>query len=1043
MKVFKENTHIGSFLGGFLVREPILPPSALQDLNVTDPEEWLKVLYRSLLPGHRQNEIEETGKILEAIAFASPTLIHRIARGMSNLSKKDKHRIILSLYKYYVRAATRATPFGLFAKVAWCQIGHSKTDRDDARRVFKYIRPSSRTIYQWISTLERDPWLKQHLKLYVNPSIVIYGNRIKIVYRDAYGADNMTESCWIRRTPVVQFILENFKSQALFEEIVRALLEAFPEGDKINAERLVYKLLDEGLLLSSLRKLATDPEKAKNIYSFVDSHADRSESAKRIKKALDIMKVYEAKPLGNGHAELSEMLKVVGYDPGDRQNLVYAVLGESPGSVKVQEKDLESLSRKLVSAANALTRLFPRGNQYQHLDIYRDEFRERYGMREVPILELLDEEIGLGPPPTYQQPPATYLRYRGAQNETRENKVEIYNALGRVVYNAIQENKREISIAPEYYRNELPAGSLPITADAVFSLWVFPNQDTERIVLSHIGYVSGAGRVLARFASLDENLLQHIENIIQYEKTHHPKYLFVKIDYLHRIGYYSDLNSQPMQLPTVCLSGHGRNHGMEINISSVRVGLDGDRFYLIAPFNGKDRLILARNNTVFNPVLAPNPIRFMYEVSSYDTPIVPSWRWGPLEHLPFLPRVLCEDVVLALARWRIPNNVISNIEEFMSWKQAQGVPRYVFAGEYDNRLLLDLDNPLSYEVIKNEKPDVLEEAPELAPSKYKKQASGFIGSDHPLSEYVVSLRLSEGPGRKLPGRASRYTSNSTDIGQILHRVIFPGRFPLYFKIYAPEVFHTDIALYFSNVCGKMGESVKWFFVRYFDPEPHLRIRIHAEGQFSDLINYVAQELDAIAAEFPVQKWSVETYEPEVERYGGRMGIKLAEQIFSKDTDIILAILNMKLPFSLIEMSYYSIDRLLAAMHDDVQTRSEIYRAYAHAALRKLEYRKYKSEYWKKRDEYLMSYIEIHKKILTNEYLLQRYRDITEISKQYRELEKNDQLLYPYSYIALSILHMHANRLGMQAADERRVMSYLSAAYSSYVKHIPAIIKEYL
>jgi thiopeptide-type bacteriocin biosynthesis protein len=82
-----------------------------------------------------------------------------------------------------------------------------------------------------------------------------------------------------------------------------------------------------------------------------------------------------------------------------------------------------------------------------------------------------------------------------------------------------------------------------------------------------------------------------------------------------------------------------------------------------------------------------------------------------------------------------------------------------------------------------------------------------------------------------------------------------------------------------------GQIDRWFFLRFGDPEWHLRWRLHGKG--AELLATVLPQLRDAMAPFIEQGiiWRIEidTYEREVERYGGDEGIEVAEQIFEADS----------------------------------------------------------------------------------------------------------------------------------------------------------------
>ena len=90
-----------------------------------------------------------------------------------------------------------------------------------------------------------------------------------------------------------------------------------------------------------------------------------------------------------------------------------------------------------------------------------------------------------------------------------------------------------------------------------------------------------------------------------------------------------------------------------------------------------------------------------------------------------------------------------------------------------------------------------------------------------------------------------------------------------------------------------GGADQWFFIRYGDPDWHLRLRIH--GAPDRLLNETLPLLTRVTAPLleTGELWRVQldTYEREVERYGGEAGIRLAERVFHADSEAVLAIVR--------------------------------------------------------------------------------------------------------------------------------------------------------
>jgi thiopeptide-type bacteriocin biosynthesis protein len=89
---------------------------------------------------------------------------------------------------------------------------------------------------------------------------------------------------------------------------------------------------------------------------------------------------------------------------------------------------------------------------------------------------------------------------------------------------------------------------------------------------------------------------------------------------------------------------------------------------------------------------------------------------------------------------------------------------------------------------------------------------------------------------------------------------------------------------------------RWFFIRYADPGRHLRVRFH--GRPRELLTEALPALhDATAnalADGLLYRISIDTYEREIERYGGVEGVELMEQVAEVDSASVIDVLGHSL-----------------------------------------------------------------------------------------------------------------------------------------------------
>src|SRR5215208_487104 len=204
--------------------------------------------------------------------------------------------------------------------------------------------------------------------------------------------------------------------------------------------------------------------------------------------------------------------------------------------------------------------------------------------------------------------------------------------------------------------------------------------------------------------------------------------------------------------------------------------------------------------------------------------------------------------------------------------------RHVYLRSDDNRLLLDLDDAEQRDQLRQvlataDRPVTLEEA---LPGTGDAWLPGPRGR-HAM-ELTATLRL-EVPVARAPVAAAERTRP-------------PGGDWMYLKLYAPAATHEDlVAGPIRELCAEAlaaGTADLWFFVRYHDPDPHVRVRLHGEPQrlAAELWPRLAPRLRALVDDGWCHRVALDTYEREVERYGGPEQIDPAERAFAADSQAV-------------------------------------------------------------------------------------------------------------------------------------------------------------
>lgn len=120
---------------------------------------------------------------------------------------------------------------------------------------------------------------------------------------------------------------------------------------------------------------------------------------------------------------------------------------------------------------------------------------------------------------------------------------------------------------------------------------------------------------------------------------------------------------------------------------------------------------------------------------------------------------------------------------------------------------------------------------------------------------------------------------------------------LFYKVYCG---YTTADELLKNIIGPLSASMiqqklvdNWFFIRYADPNPHIRWRLH----FADLSHLGEVELTVARTLQPyldaklINKIQTDTYKREIERYG-EPTMELCETLFGLDSEMVTAMLTM-------------------------------------------------------------------------------------------------------------------------------------------------------
>jgi thiopeptide-type bacteriocin biosynthesis protein len=824
--------------------------------------------------------------VRRAVAAGSPSLLAAMERAeRSELSRRDIGRMRAKLLRYRIRMSTRPTPYGLFAGVALARCGAATDLRVRATGSRTQTRPDMAWLMELAMAAEAKPAVRRRLEVFSHPLAVVRAGCVCLAERAPMSAGGPRLAVSVRATGVVLRALELARTRIPYPELAERLCRATPSATPGKVDQLLDELWQQTLLLTELRPPLTTLNPARWIAERLERIPEAAEEWKRLDAFLSAADAWDRSP----HAESIERFRTLLSRAGAPQDGSKQTPVQVDMAISVEGQIGNAVAAEAARAAELLLRLSPAPGGTGSLEGHRQAFFERYGHAEVPLLELLDPERGL--------PPAT-LHVHGGPAVDPVKAVRRARTLLRLACTALHDRQRVV-VLDERCLTDLESGrATPATAPLSLDLSVLvaarsaaaiDRGDFKIVIGPNLGGMA-AGRNLARFAGLlAPDGPEVLARCAAAEQAHTEDCLWAEIVYLPPDPRLANVVIRPpvrSHEVTLAVSAGVPDSGV-IPVNELVVGLEDGRFYVRWPAAGK-RVVFSSGH-MLNPHGAPEVVRFLLDVSSDRRTVFNSFDWGPAEAFPYLPRAEAGRIVLRPAQWQVrKEDLAGGIDR---WRETWDVPRHVCLSFGDNRLILDLEQAPQVAELEaelktqghGEQPVILQEVLPALDDAWLRGPGG-----HYYAELVVPLILRRGVSARA-GAPSLAPSMARPASPAAARSHPPGSDWLYVKLYGPRQHEDEV------ICGSMrtfaenaiasGLADAWFFIRFADPEPHLRVRFHGSPEqlrvrlFAHLCDWAGGLMsDGLSSRFVM-----DTYEQEVERFGGTEGMAAAETLFTADS----------------------------------------------------------------------------------------------------------------------------------------------------------------
>ena len=827
-----------------------------------------------------------------------------------SFNREDK--ILLTLYKYYSRISSRATPYGLFAGFSSGDISVEKTQIEFNEN---YLEPKIRVDLLALKKIKDSIiYNNENLKkihYFSNNTIYKLNNIIRYIEWDKNYNYSISE---IDTTILLDKILEVAKEGVSYQNLAQIIKNEANEASVEDVENYIHFLFQNKILVDRLPPYLTD------VNDSIIELQNQLNTYKIVSEKLEIIK--NIKEINSENTINIDKIDSI-YDKNkdilnDKLQLFQVDLKLNLEKNQINKKIITKITQ-ITDELNSIAVNKP----VEDINTFRRRFYEKYEEQEVELIKALDPQLGIGyglqtSGNVEETPLIQDIFFSYKNHKTYEVSPILKTILNKYSDHFSINNARPIILTKEDIENATTDQKSNKFHDTYYLFGNLLVDNNEEINENNFKFFNKSSlpapnfnTVLSRFAYYDEALRSKIEESLK--DSDEVIYAEVVNSSSDRLGnVLLRPNFYQYEIPYISETTGDKT---KINIDDIMVSIRNNEIILRSKsLNKKIKPIMS---TAYNYHIDQlSIIRFLGDIQYYNIFRGFKWDWGALSDNIYLPRIEYKEIILSEARWKISKNHY-NISKIRDFLQENKIPKYCNIKELDNVLLLDTENEvcLTLLISKLIKQDVVLYESFIESSFIRQKGKKYAG------EVVIPL-INEQKKEKIEITNCEILQDE--------RYFYPGGEWSYFKLYCSHKIGdriiTEVIKPIVKDLSDENSLIKWFFIRYNDPENHIRFRINKKLD-KDLIQKINEYSQRFIDEKLISKIQIDSYKREIERYS-IFGIEDTEKLFYFDSEAITEFLasnefdeNENIRWM---VSVVSIDMLLDDFDISIQDRKNIF-----------------------------------------------------------------------------------------------------------------------
>jgi len=796
------------------------------------------------------------------------------------LSDKQKRTV----WKYINRASFRSTPFGLFSSVSlvdWDPEFHGIV-LSEPRLCIKLDFQVLHEMWEVFQKNEVSPSTIFH----INPTFYFSCTDYRYIKKKIGSAGEISfETVSVAKNSFLKKTLNFCTGGRFFQDIVSNVCEAALCSYKEAAEYIAGLTERQILIPDSTPNITGQDYSHRLLNHLMSSDADRL-----LKSRLYAIFTNPLRTVQQCQAFAPELDSYAG--DNSKGNHFYSLSERLP----VKNKISSALQSRIYEGLHCLSCLSA-PTPCEDMEKFKKAFQRKYESREVPLLEVLDSQFGIGYGDfeimrgNYPIHKAQSYHSSDSQSEPLAIRDVSDLLLGEWQAKRIV-NPTELEITDELLlklKNNSQGKKCPASISVVF------RELGNNLVLESVGG-SSALQMIGRFSHFPQ-IRQFAARIAEQEDKSNRDVIFAEIVHvgdLHSANINRRTHLRKFEIPVMTLSTLAQEK--QICLGDIFVSVDAGTVFLIS--KRLKKIVIPRLSSAYNHTKSSLSVfRFLYDIQNQNLQQHFSFSLESLlPGMKFYPRVRYKSCILQLATWCLKPHEVKHLfvteghaalARFRELAASIALPRYFSLVRYDNFLVFDSDSEqemlLFLEEIKGAKKTIkLEEFPYDQNGGATREAAG-----HSLiPQYIASL-YSHQETYTGPGKGDRCITRAPKIKE-------NGEW-LYLKIYChPHSADTILTGYlfpFVKKYLKTQQLTDWFWVRYQDPDHHLRFRVKVPKDAKiPVLQCLSTCLHKLSLGGLVEYYKADVYAREFNRYPPEHIVAI-EKIFTASSFVVVQYLK--------------------------------------------------------------------------------------------------------------------------------------------------------